>query len=110
MIIVGTHLDLLKDTAKYPEDYEEAMASLVRKMFLMNKEPDKCGLPNILDTIHVSCKNGKNISDLVKLIAYHAFEMKHPRKRLLVFFYIYRSSQMGLKIPVKLHNHSHVSG
>ncbi|XP_041363499.1 leucine-rich repeat serine/threonine-protein kinase 1-like [Gigantopelta aegis] len=81
VIIVGTHLDLLKDTSKYPLDYEEAMTGIIKKMFLMNREPDKCGLPNILDTIFVSCKTGKNISKLVEMIANHAFEIKHPRSR-----------------------------
>ncbi|XP_071107767.1 leucine-rich repeat serine/threonine-protein kinase 1-like [Haliotis cracherodii] len=84
VIIIGTHLDKLEDRAtrrSYPEDFEEAMMGLVHKNFILVKEPEKCGLPNILDAINVSCKSGKHVSKLVDMIYDHAFDLKHPRSR-----------------------------
>ncbi|RUS69413.1 hypothetical protein EGW08_022828, partial [Elysia chlorotica] len=81
VIIVGTHLDILRDRATrrhYPEDFEESMMLLIQKMFLSNPEPDKSGLPNILAAVNVSCKTGENIRILVDMIYENAFELKHP--------------------------------
>ena len=83
VIIVGTHLDILKHKAtrrNFPEDFEESMMLLIQKMFLSNPEPDKSGLPNILAAVNVSCKTGENIRILVDMIYENSFELKHPRK------------------------------
>ncbi|CAL1529200.1 unnamed protein product [Lymnaea stagnalis] len=84
VIIVGTHLDILRDKATrrhYPEDFEESMMLLINKLFLSNQEPDKSGLPNILRTINVSCTSGENIKSLVDTIYDIVFELKHPRSK-----------------------------
>lgn len=84
VIIVGTHVDVLRDKAtrrNFPPDFEEAMVGMVEKLFLGNKEPDKCGLPNILGTINVSCKTGENIRKLVDMIKTNVFEMRHPSEQ-----------------------------
>ena len=84
VIIVGTHLDVLRDKAtrrNFPDDFEDSMRRLVKKMFLDNQEPDKSGLPNIIDALYVSCKSGENIKNLVDLIYDKVFELKHPRSR-----------------------------
>lgn len=81
VIIVGTHLDILRDKAtrrNYPDDFEESMTRLIREMFVVNQEPDKSGLPCVLDTINVSCKTGDNIKFLADFIYDTAFQLKHP--------------------------------
>ncbi|KAK3770733.1 hypothetical protein RRG08_011777 [Elysia crispata] len=96
VIIVGTHLDILKDKAtrrNFPEDFEESMMLLIQKMFLSNPEPDKSGLPNILAAVNVSCKTGENIRILVDMIYENSFELKHPRSRT--------QHLIGQKIPRK---------
>lgn len=96
VIIVGTHVDILRDKAtrrNFPPDFEEAMVGMVRKLFINNQEPDKCGLPCILDTVNISCKTGENIRKLVDLIKNNVFELKHPRSRTVKL--------LGQKIPRK---------
>ncbi|GFN83148.1 leucine-rich repeat serine/threonine-protein kinase, partial [Plakobranchus ocellatus] len=96
VIIVGTHLDILRDRAtrrNFPQDFEESMMMLIQKMFLSNPEPDKSGLPNILAAVNVSCKTGENIRTLIDMIYENAFELKHPRSRT--------QHLIGQKIPRK---------
>ena len=88
MIIVGTHLDVLKDKATrraYPPDFEEAMTGMVEKLFLQISEPDKCGLPNILGSINISCKTGENVGKLVDLIKNKIFDLTHASKGFFTF-------------------------
>nr|KAG5713801.1 hypothetical protein BaRGS_024428 [Batillaria attramentaria] len=96
VIIVGTHVDILRDKAtrrNFPPDFEEAMVGMVRKLFINNQEPDKCGLPCIIDTVNISCKTGENVRKLVDLIKHNVFELKHPRSRTVKL--------LGQKIPRK---------
>ena len=88
VIIVGTHLDVLRDKTtrrNFPPDFEEAMTGMVQKLFLINSEPDKCGLPNIIDSINISCKTGENVRKLVEIIKNNVFELRHASKWLLKF-------------------------
>lgn len=96
VIIVGTHLDVLRDKAtrrNFPADFEEAMTGMIQKLFLSNSEPDKCGLPNILDAINISCKTGENVRKLVDLIKNTVFELKHAKSKTVKL--------LGQKIPRK---------
>ncbi|XP_076455660.1 LOW QUALITY PROTEIN: leucine-rich repeat serine/threonine-protein kinase 1-like [Babylonia areolata] len=96
VIIVGTHLDVLRDKAtrrNFPADFEEAMTGMVQKLFLSNSEPDKCGLPNILDAINISCKTGENVRRLVDTVKNVVFELKHARSKTVKL--------LGQKIPRK---------
>ncbi|XP_070186120.1 leucine-rich repeat serine/threonine-protein kinase 1-like isoform X2 [Littorina saxatilis] len=96
VIIVGTHLDVLRDKAtkrNFPPDFEEAMTGMVQKMFLSNSEPDKCGLPNIIDAINISCKTGDNIRKLVDIIKNNIFELRHAKSKAVKL--------LGQKIPKK---------
>ena len=71
---------MLRDKAtrrNFPQDFEEAMTGMVQKLFLSNSEPDKCGLPNIIDAINISCKTGENVRKLVELIKSHIFDLRH---------------------------------
>ncbi|XP_059175790.1 leucine-rich repeat serine/threonine-protein kinase 1-like isoform X2 [Physella acuta] len=84
VIIVGTHLDILRDRStrrNYPDDFEASMMTLINKLFIDNQEPDKSGLPNILRAINVSCTTGENIKLLVDVIYDTVFELKHPRSK-----------------------------
>ncbi|KAK6169175.1 hypothetical protein SNE40_020275 [Patella caerulea] len=84
VIIVGTHLDILKDKTtrrNYPPDFEEAMTGLIFKTFINEQEPDKSGLPLIRDVVNLSCKTGENVRKLVDSIYEHAFDLHHPKSR-----------------------------
>ena len=58
------------------------MTGMVQKLFLTNSEPDKCGLPNIIDSINISCKTGENIRRLVEIIKNNIFELRHASEWL----------------------------
>ncbi|KAK3091447.1 hypothetical protein FSP39_019911 [Pinctada imbricata] len=90
VIIIGTHRDILtsrKTRQNYPENFEEDMRRKINEQFIAIEEPEKCGLPNVIGQINVSCvKNGDNVKELVDMIYNKVFDLKHPkrnRERLL---------------------------
>ena len=104
VIIVGTHLDVLRNKTtrrNFPPDFEEAMTGMVQKLFLTSSEPDKCGLPNIIDSINISCKTGENIRRLVEIIKNNIFELRHASEWLFEIRAVLQEAETvwdGLKI------------
>ena len=100
VIIVGTHLDVVKD--EFPpsfSDYLQVFIKLsflndgitrysltfdnisnadsfqqrIREKFINVTDPEKCGLPRVLDSVEVSCKTRENMRLLAHLLYDTAF-------------------------------------
>ena len=83
MVIVGTHIDLLK-----PEEKEKAKADfkqVICQKFLMGRGPQQLrelGLPRIIDIIFVGCApggRGEGIMEMRKALYDHAFALPIPK-------------------------------
>lgn len=83
VLIVGTHYDLIKD--QYPSFYSEELQQQIRERFINVIDPDKCGLPRVIDTIEVSIKTKHNIKLLCNLIYDTVMDLRCPgsKERLL---------------------------
>lgn len=46
--------------------------------FINVVDAEKCGLPRVLDTVEVSCRNRHNIKFLCNLIYDTVYSLKHP--------------------------------
>ncbi|CAE1312967.1 unnamed protein product [Acanthosepion pharaonis] len=95
VIIIGTHLDILKNRAtrnSFPKDFEDAMMKLISERYMV-PEPDKCGLPNVIDAWNVSNITGNNVKKLLQRIYDQAFALRHPRSK--------RTLLLKQKIPKK---------
>lgn len=83
VIIVGTHYDLVRE--HFPPYFSEDLQSIIRERFINVIDPDKCGLPKVIDTVEVSIKTRYNIKYLAKLIYNSVVDLRSPgsRERLL---------------------------
>ncbi|RWS17099.1 Leucine-rich repeat serine/threonine-protein kinase 1-like protein [Dinothrombium tinctorium] len=83
VIIVGTHYDLMGEF--FPRFYTDDLQQMIREKFIYVVDPDKIGLPHVIDTIEVSIKTRHNIKKLCNLIYDTAFEIRCPgsKERLL---------------------------
>ncbi|CAG2165886.1 unnamed protein product [Oppiella nova] len=83
VIIVGTHYDLIKEY--FPPFYAEELQQNIRQRFMNVVDPDKCGLPRVIDSIEISIKTKHNIKLLCNLIYDTVFELRCPgsKERLL---------------------------
>ncbi|XP_060079979.1 leucine-rich repeat serine/threonine-protein kinase 1-like [Ylistrum balloti] len=84
VIIIGTHKDVLEARAtkkNFTENWEEDLNKLIDQQFFLVEEPDKCGLPNIIDRINISTHSRRDVNKLIDCIYRTVFELKHPRRR-----------------------------
>lgn len=83
VIIVGTHLDVIRDF--FPPFYSQELQQIIRDRFINIVDPDKCGLPRVIDSIEVSAKTRCNIKMLCNLIYDTVFSLRCPgsKERLL---------------------------
>uniref|UniRef100_T1K991 non-specific serine/threonine protein kinase n=1 Tax=Tetranychus urticae TaxID=32264 RepID=T1K991_TETUR len=83
VIIVGTHYDLISDY--FPRLYSEDLQQMIRDKFMNVIDPDKCGLPRVIDSIEISIKTRHNIKTLCHLIYDTVFDLRCPgsKERLL---------------------------
>lgn len=83
VIIVGTHYDVVKD--EFPPSFSEYLQQKIRGRFINISDPEKCGLPRVLDSIEISCKTKFNVRILANLLYETAFNLKSPgsKTRLL---------------------------
>lgn len=75
-IVVGTHYDEVGE--KFPARKAEELQQIIRDRFINVADPEKMGLPRVLDSIEVSCKTGHNIKLLANLIYETAFSLRLP--------------------------------
>ena len=83
VIIVGTHYDVVQ--SKFPPSFSEYLQLKIREKFINVTDPEKCGLPRVLDSIEISCKTKYNVKYLANLLYDTAFILKSPgsKTRLL---------------------------
>ncbi|XP_069125581.1 leucine-rich repeat serine/threonine-protein kinase 1-like [Argopecten irradians] len=84
VIIIGTHKDVLEARAtkkNFTENWEEDLNKLIDQQFCHVEEPDKCGLPNIIDRININTRSRRDVNKLIDCIYNTVFELKHPRRR-----------------------------
>ena len=76
MIIVGTHLDVVKD--EFPPSFSEYLQQKIREKFINVSDPEKCGLPRVLESVEVSCRTRENLRLLASLMYDTAFSLRSP--------------------------------
>ena len=76
VIIVGTHLDVVKD--EFPPSFSEYLQQKIREKFISISDPEKCGLPRVLESVEVSCRSRENLRLLAHLMYDTAFSLKSP--------------------------------
>ncbi|XP_071748491.1 leucine-rich repeat serine/threonine-protein kinase 1 isoform X2 [Lepeophtheirus salmonis] len=76
VIIVGTHFDVIKENPT--SSYFEYLQSCIRDKFINVTDPEKSGLPKVLDCVEVSCRTRHNIKLLANLIYDVSFNLKSP--------------------------------
>ncbi|XP_033739221.1 leucine-rich repeat serine/threonine-protein kinase 1-like isoform X2 [Pecten maximus] len=84
VIIIGTHKDVLEARAtkkNFTENWEKDLNKLIDQQFCLVEEPDKCGLPNIINRININTRSRNDVNKLIDCIYNTVFELKHPRRR-----------------------------
>jgi serine/threonine protein kinase/GTPase SAR1 family protein len=83
VLIVGTHQDVA--TAQFPPSFSDYLQNKIRERFINLVDPEKCGLPRVIDSLEVSCKTKYNIRHLANLIYDTAFSLRSQgsKQRLL---------------------------
>ena len=83
VLIVGTHHDLI--TTQFPPSFSDYLQGKIRDRFINLVDPEKCGLPKVIDSLEVSCKTKHNIRHLANLIYDTAFSVRSQgsKQRLL---------------------------
>ena len=76
VIIVGTHYDVVKD--EFPPSFSDYLQQRIREKFINITDPEKCGLPRVLDSVEVSCKTRENMRLLAHLLYDTAFSLRLP--------------------------------
>ena len=76
VIIVGTHYDIVREY--FPRFYAEDLQQMIKDKFINVIDPDKCGLPRVIDSIAVSTKTRYNIKLLCNLIYDTVFDLRSP--------------------------------
>jgi hypothetical protein len=70
---------------EFPPSFSEYLQQKIREKFINVTDPEKCGLPKVLDSVEVSCKSKQNIKLLANLLYDTAFSLKTPGKRNMVY-------------------------
>ena len=72
---------------EFPPSFSEYLQQKIREKFINVTDPEKCGLPKVLDSIEVSCKSRQNMKLLANLLYDTAFGLKTPGKiyRFIIF-------------------------
>ncbi|KRX71778.1 Leucine-rich repeat serine/threonine-protein kinase 1 [Trichinella sp. T6] len=86
VIIVGTHVDAIRSNHKrFPAEYLDKLQTTIRERFISISDPDKRGLPRVVDSIAVSCVTREQIRTLCELIYHTAYELRTPgsKERLI---------------------------
>lgn len=81
VLIVGTHYDVIQEINPA---ISEAYQQIIRDRFINIVDPEKCGLPRVLDTIEISCKTRHNMKLLCNLIYDTVFSLRLPGECLYV--------------------------
>ena len=83
VIIIGTFHDQIKEYL--PKNFSEDLQKMIRERFINIIDPDKVGLPRVVESIEVSTKTKYNIKNLCNLIYDTVFEIRCPgsKERLL---------------------------
>ena len=76
VIIVGTHLDVVKD--EFPPSFSDYLQQKIREKFINVADAEKCGLPRVLDSVEVSCRTRENLRLLAGLMYDTAFSLRSP--------------------------------
>lgn len=76
VIIVGTHCDVVRD--EFPPSFSDYLQQRIREKFINVTDPEKCGLPRVLETVEVSCKSRENMRMLAHLLYDTAFSLRTP--------------------------------
>lgn len=84
VLIIGTFQDQVKEYL--PKNFSEDLQRMIRERFINIIDPDKVGLPRVVDSIEVSTKTKYNIKNLCNLIYDIAFDIRCPgsKERLLL--------------------------
>ena len=83
VIIVGTYQDVI--SSQFPPSFSDYLQNKIRERFINLVDPEKCGLPRVLDSIEVSCKTKYIIRYLANLIYDTAFNIRsHGSKQRLL--------------------------
>ncbi|KRZ25882.1 Leucine-rich repeat serine/threonine-protein kinase 1 [Trichinella pseudospiralis] len=86
VIIVGTHVDAIRSNHKrFPAEYLDKLQTTIRERFISINDPDKRGLPRVVDSLAVSCVTREQIRTLCELIYNTAYELRTPgsKERLI---------------------------
>ncbi|XP_045460940.1 leucine-rich repeat serine/threonine-protein kinase 1 [Harmonia axyridis] len=81
VLIVGTHYDVIQEINPA---ISEAYQQIIRDRFINIVDPEKCGLPRVLDTIEVSCRTRHNVKLLCNLIYDTVFSIRLPGSKELL--------------------------
>ena len=83
VLIVGTFHDQIKEFL--PKNLSHDLQKMIREKFINIIDPDKVGLPKVVDSIEVSTKTKFNIKNLCNLIYDTVFDIRCPgsKARLL---------------------------
>ncbi len=83
VVIVGTHLDVVR--SEFPPSFAEYLQQRIRERFVYVADPEKCGLPKVLESVEVSCKTRVGVKQLANLLYDTAFSLRSPgsKTRLL---------------------------
>ena len=83
VIIIGTHQDAV--SSQFPPSFSDYLQSKIRERFINLVDPEKCGLPRVLESLEVSCKTKYNIRHLANMIYDVAFSLRsHGSKQKLL--------------------------
>ena len=83
VIIIGTHYDIVE--SQFPPNFNDYLQTRIRERFINLIDPEKCGLPRVIDSLEVSCKSRYNIKHLANLIYDTAFSLRsHGSKHRLL--------------------------
>ena len=83
VIIIGTHHDAIN--SQFPPSFSDYLQSKIKERFINLVDPEKSGLPRVIESLEVSCKTKHNIRHLANMIYDVAFSLKsHGSKQKLL--------------------------
>ena len=68
---------------EFPPSFSEYLQQRIREKFINVTDPEKCGLPKVLDSVEVSSRSKQNIKLLANLIYDTAFSLKTPGEKII---------------------------
>ncbi|PAV59646.1 hypothetical protein WR25_21242 [Diploscapter pachys] len=76
VILVGTHTDQISsNSSKFPQNYAEEVNEKMKQRFML-PDPDKKGLPRVIDAVLISNKNKSHIKALLGVVYKAAWEVR----------------------------------